>query len=76
MVRKKSLRWMAGLLIVLVLAACGSNEKETEKKLGPEPPLPDIQTADGVNIKVHQSSYCWTNGCADYIGPYQHAEGQ
>ncbi|PZD96758.1 hypothetical protein DNH61_06055 [Paenibacillus sambharensis] len=61
---------MAGLLIVLVLTACGSPEKETEKKLGPEPPLPDIQTADGVNIKVHQSSYCWTNGCADYIGPY------
>lgn len=46
--------------IVMLLSAC---------KLGGTPPQPDVNVVNGESIQVYQSSYCWGNTCADYVGP-------
>lgn len=51
------------IMIALILPACRS-----ESEMPAEPPLPAIE-ANGENIKVLQSSYCWTTKCVDYAVP-------
>ncbi|NQX58037.1 hypothetical protein [Paenibacillus qinlingensis] len=46
--------------IVMLLSAC---------RLGGSPPQPSVNVVNGEAIKVYQSSYCWGNTCADYVGP-------
>ncbi|MBP1938660.1 hypothetical protein [Paenibacillus sediminis] len=52
------------LSVILILNACSV----LNQKLGNEPPQPKL-TADGKQIKIYQSSYCWGSKCVDYIGP-------
>ncbi|GIO62804.1 hypothetical protein [Paenibacillus cineris] len=54
--------------IIMLLSACRSNEGSSEPQLGNTPPQPEVNV-NGESIRVYQSSYCWGNTCADYIGP-------
>ena len=64
---KKKLMF-ALLLMLFTLNACSANSKTSKQTLGSEPPQPKI-TANGKQISVYQSSYCWSTKCVDYIGP-------
>lgn len=54
--------------IVMLLSACKSDKGFSEPQLGNSPPQPEV-SVNGESIQVYQSSYCWGNVCADYIGP-------
>ncbi|WP_054958536.1 hypothetical protein [Paenibacillus dakarensis] len=56
-------------LMLFMLSACASKEETSSQNLGSEPPQPQLTTSDGKSIQVHQSSYCWSARCVDYIGP-------
>ncbi|GAA0133941.1 hypothetical protein YSY43_07810 [Paenibacillus sp. YSY-4.3] len=58
--------WIIILLMLFILNACTTNGKDSNQNLGNEPPQPKL-TANGKQIKIYQSSYCWSTKCVDYI---------
>jgi len=74
----KQQRWVAtvifivAMMVLVSLSACGKESSPSPAQaLGSKPPMPKVivKELDNATIKVYQSSYCWTTGCADYPRP-------
>jgi len=62
------------MTVLVSLSACGKESSPSPAKaptLGSKPPQPKlmVKELDDATIKVYQSSYCWTDKCADYPRP-------
>lgn len=62
------------LLLVLfgLLHLSGCSGKELK---GNKPPIPIVSVGEEI-IEVVRASYCWNNGCVDYVGPPDILEGK